>query len=98
VPEAVVRPAPLGIREHFVRLCDGAEPELGVGLLAHVGVELAGESAEGTLDLAVTRVAGDPEEIVVVLLGRRHQTGPYTSSTSRESSKAAARTARIALS
>ena len=98
VPEAVVCAAPLGVGQHLVRLGDGPELQLGVRLLAHIGMVLAGESAEGTLDFLVARAAGDPEELVVVLLGRRHQTVPYTSSTKRESSNAAARTARIALS
>ena len=46
VAEAVVGLPALGIREHLVRLGDGAESELGVGLLAHVGVELARQPPE----------------------------------------------------
>jgi hypothetical protein len=98
MPEAVVRPPALGIGEHLVRLRDGAEPKRRVGRLAHVGVELARKPTERSLDVGVARVPRDAEQLVVVLLGRRHHAGPYTSSTNRESSKAAARTARMALS
>ena len=76
VAEPVVRPAALGIGEHLVRLGNGAETELGVGCLADVGVELSGEPPERPLDVGVTGVPGDAQQLVVVLLGRRHQTGP----------------------
>ena len=74
--EPVVRPPALGIGEHLVRLGDGAEAALRVGRLADVRVELPGELPERPLDVGVTRVPGDAEQLVVVLLGRRHQTGP----------------------
>ena len=74
--EPVVRAAPLRVREHLVRLRDGAEPPVGVRLVADVGVELARKTAERPLDLRVARVARDSEELVVVLLGRRHQVVP----------------------
>ena len=76
VAEAVVRRPPLGIGQHLVRLGDGAEAELRVGCLADVRVELAGELPERPLDLVVAGVPGDAEQLVVVLLRRRHQTGP----------------------
>ncbi len=111
--EAVVRCTTLGVGQHLVRLRRLAEALLGIGLLRDVGMELAGELAEGPLDGSVVGAAVDPENLVVVAFGRRHQvvegtgtggrdcaaqSSSYTSSTSRESSNAAARTARIALS
>ena len=86
VAEPVVRTTPLRVGQHLVRLRDGAKPPLRVGLAAHVRMELAREPPERALDLRVARVARDAEELVVVLLRRRHQDAPYTSSTSRESS------------
>jgi len=41
VAEPVVGLPALGIRQHLVRLGNGAESELGVGLLADIGMELA---------------------------------------------------------
>ena len=57
VPVLVVEPAPLGVREHLVRLGDGAEALLRVGVAVHVGVKLARERAERLLDLGVARAA-----------------------------------------
>jgi hypothetical protein len=76
VSEAVVQLAALGVGEHLVRLRDRAEPRTGVRVVAHVGMELTRETPEGALDLRVARVAGDAEQLVVVLLGRRHQGPP----------------------
>ena len=76
VTEPVVRPPALGIGEHLVGLRDGAEATLGVGRLADVRMELAGEPPERPLDVGVARVPGDAQQLVVVLLGGCHQTGP----------------------
>ena len=76
VPEAVVRPPTLRVGEHLVRLGDGPEPQLRVRLLAHVRVELARQIPERALDLGVARVPRDAEQLVVVLLRRRHQGAP----------------------
>jgi hypothetical protein len=96
VPEAVVELAPLGVREHLVRLDDLAEALLGVGRLGDVGVQLAREPAKRALDVVAARVARDAEELVIVALGG--QLSSYTSSTKRESSCAAPRTERMAFS
>ncbi len=77
--EAVVGRAPLGVREHLVRLRDLPEPELGVRLAGHVGVELARERPERPLDVRIARVPGNAEQLVVVALGRRHGTGQTSS-------------------
>ena len=76
VPEAVVELPPLGIGEHLVRLRHRTEPRARVRVVAHVGMELARETAERALDLRVARVPGDAEQLVVVLLRRRHQWPP----------------------
>ena len=70
--EAVVELARLGLRQHLVRLRHLTEPLLGVGRVVDVGMELARELAEGALDVGVRGVARDPEELVVVVLRRRH--------------------------
>ncbi len=72
VPEAVVQLAPLGVREHLVRLGDRTEAQPRVRGVAHIRMELACEPAERTLDLGVARVARHAEQLVVVLLGGRH--------------------------
>ena len=51
VAEPVVGLPALGIRQHLVRLGNGTESELGVGLLADIGMELAREPPESRLDL-----------------------------------------------
>ena len=94
--EPVVQLAPLGVREHLVRLDDLAEAMLRIGCLRDVRMQLAGEPAERALDVVGSRVARDAEQLVVVALGA--QLSSYTSSTKRESSCAAPRTERIALS
>jgi hypothetical protein len=96
MPEPVVEGAPLGVREHLVGLDHLPEALLGVRRVGNVGVQLAGEAAERALDLVPARVTRDTEELVVVAL--RAQLSSYTSSTKRESSCAAPRTDRIALS
>src|SRR5690606_3618575 len=50
-----------------VRLVDGLELVLGVGLLAHVRVVLARELAVGRLDLGLARARLHAEDVVVVL-------------------------------
>jgi hypothetical protein len=69
---------------------------LGIGRLGHVGMELTGEPAERAFDVVCSRVASDAEQFVIIALGA--QLSSYTSSTKRESSWAAPRTERIALS
>ena len=96
--EAVVGLPATGIGEHLVCLGDGTEPGPGLRIAADVGVELTGEAAERLLDVCVARIARNAEERVVVVLRRCHQAAPYTSSTRRDSSYAAARTERIAFS
>ena len=105
----VVEPARLGVREHLVGLGDLTEAGLGVGLLRDVRMELLRELAERLLDLRVARATLDAEQLVEVSFRRRHrcqgrwcgglgcaQLSSYATSTSRESSSAAARTVRTA--
>ena len=106
MPVAVVQPPRLGVREHLVRLGDRAEALLGVGLLRDVGMQLAGEPPERLLDLCIVGAALDAENLVQVALDRRHLRERSRAlsrrrtrvSTRRESSNAAARTVRTALS
>ena len=72
-PVAVVRRAALRIGEHLVRLGRLAKALLGVSLLRNVGMELARELAERPLDVGVRGATVDAENLVVVALGRRHQ-------------------------
>ena len=76
VTKAVERTPALRVGEHLVRLGDGPEPELRVRLLAHVRVELARQVPEGALDLGAACVPRDAQQLVVVLLRRRHQGAP----------------------
>jgi hypothetical protein len=69
VTEAVVELAPLGVGQDLVGLHDLAEPVLGVRRVGDVGMQLAREPAERTLDVVRARVAGDAEQFVVVALG-----------------------------
>jgi len=73
VPEAVVELPPLGVGQHLVRLGHRPEARTRMRVVAHVGMELAREPPERALDLGVARVPRDPEQLVVVLLRRRHQ-------------------------
>src|SRR6476619_1491852 len=98
VAVAVVERAALGAREHLVRLGDLAEPHLRLRVVGDVGMELACEPAERLLDRRLVGVARDAEQLVVVAVGRGHQSSPYTSSTKRDSSWAAERTERSAFS
>ena len=67
VAVAVVGRAALGVREDLVGLGDLLEARLGVGVLrVDVGVQLAGELAEGLLDLGLVGVARDAEQLVRV--------------------------------
>jgi hypothetical protein len=64
---AVVRAAPLRVRQDLVRLSGFLELLLGLGVVAvHVGVQLARDPAEGLLDLRVLGVARDAEDLVRV--------------------------------
>src|SRR5205814_1716842 len=69
VAEAVVELAPLGVREHLVRLHDLPETVFGVGRVGDVRMELAREPPERSLDVVGARVAADAQELVVVPLG-----------------------------
>jgi hypothetical protein len=55
--QPVIGGALFGIGQHRIGLVDLAHARLGVGLLAHVGVVLARELAEGLLDLLGGRIA-----------------------------------------
>jgi hypothetical protein len=68
VAEAVVQLASLGVRQDLIRLDDLSEAVLGVGRVRDVGMELAGEPPERTLDVVGVRVARDTEQLVVVAL------------------------------
>ncbi len=72
VPVAVVELPRLGLREHLVRLGDGAEALLRVRLLRDVRMQLARELAERALDLGVAGAALDAEQLVVVAFRRGH--------------------------
>src|SRR5690606_36074994 len=65
--QLVVGLAPVRVAQRLVRLADGLEALLRVGLLAHVGVVLARQAAIGGLDLGLARAGLDPEDVVVVL-------------------------------
>ena len=62
----VVQLSPLGVGERLVRLGDGAEALLRVGVPVHIRMQLACKLAERLLDLGVARRAVDAEELVVV--------------------------------
>src|SRR5450631_423783 len=71
--DLVVETALLGVAENLVGLVGRLEAALGGGVaLVEVRVVLAGELAEGGLDLLLRRRAGDAEDRVIVLKGRRH--------------------------
>ena len=63
----VDRPA-LGVGQHLVGLGRRLELLLGLGVVAvHVGVQLAGQGAEGLLYRALVRAPLDSEQLVGVL-------------------------------
>jgi hypothetical protein len=67
VAEAVVGLALLGVGEHLVGLGRRLELLLGLGVVGvDVGVQLAGETAEGALHLRLGGAALDAEDLVVV--------------------------------
>src|SRR5215210_3016871 len=70
--ETVVELPPLAVGQNLVRLDDLAKTVLGVRRVRDVGMKLARELSERPLDLVLTRVARDAEELVVVAFGRRH--------------------------
>src|SRR5262249_14332981 len=72
VAVAVVELTRLGVRQYLVSLRDLAKAHLCVGLLGDVGMKLPSELAEGALDLLLVRFARDAEELVVVVVTRRH--------------------------
>src|SRR5690606_9027288 len=65
--QLVVGGALLRIAQGLVGLADGLELLLGVRLLAHVRVVLAGEPAVGRADLGLAGARLDPEDRVVIL-------------------------------
>jgi len=69
MPEAIVRGALLGIREHLIGLVDLLEARLGIGLGADIRMILARQTPVGTLDLLLGRRAVNPQEVVIVPLG-----------------------------
>jgi len=74
VAVAVIGRPALGVGEDLVGLGGLLDLLLRVGVVTvDVGVQLARELAEGALDLHVGRLAGDVQELVVVLVGRRHR-------------------------
>ena len=96
MPVAVVGRAALGVREDLVGLRGLLELLLGLRVVrVDVGVQLAGEPAEGLLDLGLVGVAADAEDLVGIAGGGAHAMS-YTSSMKRESWWAASRTLRIA--
>ena len=67
VAVGVVGAAPLGVGEDLVGLGRLLELLLGLGVVVvDVGVQFAGEAAEGLLDLGLAGVAADAEHLVVV--------------------------------
>jgi hypothetical protein len=77
--EPVVGRSALGVGENLVRLGHLAEAPLGLRLARDIGMKLACEGAECTLDLRTRRAALDAEHLVVVAFGRGHP-GAQTSS------------------
>jgi hypothetical protein len=73
VAVAIVELPGLGVREHLVGLGDLAEAHFRVRLFGHVGMELPCELAERPLDLLLVDVARDAEQLVVVVVARRHR-------------------------
>jgi len=66
VAVAVVERAPLGAREHLVRLGHLAEADLRLRLVRDVGMQLARKPAKRLLDRGIVGVARDTEQLVVV--------------------------------
>jgi hypothetical protein len=73
IQPTVVERATLGAREHLVRLGDLAEAELGLGVVGHVGMQLARKTAERLLDRRLVGIARDAQHLVVVAVGGGHQ-------------------------
>ena len=69
--ELVVQAPRLGLGQHLVGLDRLLEALLGLRRVRHVGVELARQTAECALDLALVCGAREPQNVVVAL-GRRH--------------------------
>ncbi len=66
-PVLVVGAAPLGVGEDLVGLGRLLEARFGLGVVAgDVGVQFAGEAAEGFLDFGVRGVTGDAQNLVVI--------------------------------
>src|SRR5262245_23769267 len=102
---AVVELAALGARENLVRLDDLLKALVGIGGVRDVRVQLTRQPAECLLDRVDIGASPHAEHVVVVPPGRGHvdrletaQLSSKTSSDSRDSSEAAARTERIARS
>jgi hypothetical protein len=71
-PVLVVGAAPVGVGEDLVGLGRFLEAGFRLGVVAgDVGVEFAGEAAEGFLDLGLGRVAGDAEDFLVIAWHKR---------------------------
>jgi hypothetical protein len=73
VAVAVVQLPRLRVREHLVGLGHLAEPLLGVRRRRDVGMQLAREPSERLLDLLLVGITRDAEQLVVVVLRRRHR-------------------------
>ena len=64
--ERVVPFAQVRVGEHVIRLGEFLEPVFRFGILVDVGVELAGKSAIGPLDLRRVGITGDAENLIGV--------------------------------
>src|SRR5215469_6746014 len=89
----VVHLALLRIGQHLVRLGDLLEPLLQRGVGVDVGVQLAGQTAIGLLDLVWASIPAHAQDAVVVVCHRH----PYDSARICPTYRATARTAPIAV-
>src|SRR5215469_5904501 len=89
----VVHLALLRVGQHLVRLGDLLEPLLQRRVGVHVGVQLAGQTAIGLLNLVRTSIPAHAEDPVVVVCHRH----PYDSARICPTYRATARTAPIAV-
>src|SRR5690606_25248128 len=87
-PELVVRGPLFGVLQYLVGFLDFLEPILGVRLFAHVRVMFPGEPAICALDFLLARVAGDPQDLVVVLVIHSLELGRPTTKSRYRSERA----------